>query len=698
MPNLRSLALITVLMFAICLPSHARRIALVVGNDAYQQIDALKNARNDAEAMARELQKVGFTVARATDVNRDGLHKAIDAFVAQVGKDDEAVFYYAGHGVQIDASPYLLPVDVRADSARQLVRDALPLESLLADLSRARYALVIVDACRNNPFMTRGVRSIGSERGLNPIEPPEGMAVIMSAGRGQTALDSLGPGDKSPNGLFAREFIRLMSVPGMQVRDLLLQVRDSVEKNAATIAHKQRPALIDESRGQFYFVPAETGRTQAVPVAENNAIELAFWNSVQDSSNVDELKLYLQRYPQGMFAELATVRIARLQTHAKDPVPGAVAGAGALAGNPEARRQMDLAQRGNAGAMAQLGNFYRDGRQGLTRDFALAKQWYEKGADLGNLDALSGLATLYERGWGVAADPAHAVVLYKRAAEGGDSCGMNNLGLAYAAGIGGLQRDLDQALAWYRRAAAIGNTFSMTNIGGLYASGKSVPRDDAEAVKWYQRAVAGGGALGMWKLADMYLTGRGGLSRDYGKAAELYRRVAEKGESAGFNGLAVLHLNGWGVVKDDAMAVQMYRKSMDLDDPRGIAGTGLMHQLGRGGLTQDLTKARELYERAAARNDNLALSNIAFFHLNGWAGVPKDPAKGVELLTRAADRDYARAMFHLGGIYKEGRFVPQDMQASRRWYERAASFGDEAAKKELGPVNTSSVHQRRARS
>lgn len=679
MPNVRSLVLITTLLFFACLPSHARRIALVVGNDAYQQIDALKNARNDAEAMARELQKVGFSVSRATDVNRDALHKAIDSFVAQVGKDDEAVFYYAGHGVQIDASPYLLPVDIRADSARQLVRDALPLDSLLADLSRARYALVIVDACRNNPFTSRGVRSIGTDRGLHPIEPPEGMAVIMSAGRGQTALDSLGPSDKNPNGLFAREFIRLMSVPGIQVRDLLLQVRDSVEKNAATIAHKQRPALIDESRGQFYFVPAEASRAQASPVVENNAVELAYWNSVQERGDVDELKLYLQRYPNGMFAELATVRIARLQTNSK----ASVSASGAVTDNPEVRRQLDLAQRGNAGAMSQLGNFYRDGRNGLPRDFAQAKQWYEKGADLGNLDALSGLATLYERGQGVSPDPAHAVVLYKRAAEGGDSRGMNNLGLAYFAGIGGLAQDTGKALDWYRRAAAIGNPYSMTHIGNAYASGKGVRRDDAEAVKWYQKAVAGGGAFGMWKLADMYLAGRGGLNRDYGKAAELYRRAADKGESAGFNGLAVLHLNGWGVVKDDTMAVQMYRKSMDLDDPRGIAGTALMHQLGRGGVTQDLAKARELYERAAARNDNMALNNIAFFHLNGWAGIQKDPTKALELWTRAADRDYSRSMFHLGSIYKEGRFVPQDLQLARKWYERAASFGDEAAKKEL---------------
>lgn len=679
MPNVRSLVLVTTLLFFACLPSHARRIALVVGNDAYQQIDALKNARNDAEAMARELQKVGFTVSRATDVNRDALHKAIDSFVAQVGKDDEAVFYYAGHGVQIDASPYLLPVDIRADSARQLVRDALPLDSLLADLSRARYALVIVDACRNNPFTSRGVRSIGSDRGLHPIEPPEGMAVIMSAGRGQTALDSLGPSDKNPNGLFAREFIRLMSVPGIQVRDLLLQVRDSVEKNAATIAHKQRPALIDESRGQFYFVPAEASRAQASPVVENNAVELAYWNSVQERGDVDELKLYLLRYPNGMFAELATVRIARLQANSK----ASASASGAVTDNPEVRRQLDLAQRGNAGAMSQLGNFYRDGRNGLARDFAQAKQWYEKGADLGNLDALSGLATLYERGQGVSPDPVHAVVLYKRAAEGGDSRGMNNLGLAYFAGIGGLAQDTGKALDWYRRAAAIGNPYSMTHIGNAYASGKGVRRDDAEAVKWYQKAVAGGGAFGMWKLADMYLAGRGGLNRDYGKAADLYRRAADKGESAGFNGLAVLHLNGWGVVKDDTMAVQMYRKSMDLDDPRGIAGTALMHQLGRGGVTQDLAKARELYERAAARNDNMALNNIAFFYLNGWAGIQKDPTKALELWTRAADRDYSRSMFHLGSIYKEGRFVPQDLQLARKWYERAASFGDEAAKKEL---------------
>ena len=317
--------------------AHAKRIALVIGNDGYLHTTKLVNARNDATSMAQALQAVGFTVTRHLDLNRQDLFRAVDAFAMSVRKDDEVVFYYSGHGVQIESAPYLLPIDIQATGTRQIERDALSLNALVNDLSAARYSLVIVDACRNNPFVETGKRSIGAERGLAPIEPPEGSAIVMSAGRGQTALDSLGTNDREKNGLFVREFMRHMRTPGLQVRDLLQKVRDDVEIKAASVNHKQRPAFFDESRGQFFFVPPKASASVSFPVPPATAtsaapaqgaeltVELAFWDSIKSSISPDDFEAYLRQFPQGRFIDLAKARRDRLVLALKAPVPVAAA-------------------------------------------------------------------------------------------------------------------------------------------------------------------------------------------------------------------------------------------------------------------------------------------------------------------------------------------------------------------------------------
>ena len=312
--------------------AQAKRIALVIGNDEYLNTTKLVNARNDATSMAQSLQAVGFTVTRHLDLNRQDLFRAVDAFAMSVRKDDEVVVYYSGHGVQIESASYLLPIDIQASSTRQIERDALSLNALVNDLSAARYSLVIVDACRNNPFADGGKRAIGAERGLAPIEPPEGSAIIMSAGRGQTALDSLGTNDREKNGLFVREFMRYMRTPGLQVRDLLLKVRDEVELKAASVNHKQRPAFFDESRGQFFFVPPQSSApiqgalgaplvTPSPPAQSAElTVELAFWDSIKLSSSSDDFDAYLRQFPQGRFIDLAKTRRERLLAARKAPM------------------------------------------------------------------------------------------------------------------------------------------------------------------------------------------------------------------------------------------------------------------------------------------------------------------------------------------------------------------------------------------
>ena len=240
------------------LEAQAARLAMVVGNDNYQNVTKLRNAGNDAKALAREFETAGFTVTRVLDATRDQLNDQIDGFLRRIDKGDEVVFFFSGHGSQPPGTgPFLLPVDIKVTSERAISRDGLSLEQLVDDLNRrARFSLVIIDACRDDPFReTTAGRSLPAGSGLARIEPPKGSMIIMAASKGQQALDRLSNSDTVPNGLFTRELIKQIRTPGLSASDMLKKVRTSVEGAAASVNHLQRPSLVDESSTDFFFFP-----------------------------------------------------------------------------------------------------------------------------------------------------------------------------------------------------------------------------------------------------------------------------------------------------------------------------------------------------------------------------------------------------------------------------------------------------------
>jgi len=234
--------------------SSARRMALVIGNDAYQSVSSLLNARSDARAMAKSLEAAGFKVTLRLDLPERAMKEALRGFRGEVQGGDEVVVFFAGHGVQLGAANYLLPIDIRGDSEEQVRDEAIPLQRILDDLSerKARFSLAIIDACRDNPFKTAG-RAIGG-RGLAPATAVSGQMVIFSAGAGQQALDRLGEKDKEPNGLFTRVFLKEMSRPGVSIDRVVRNVRNEVVEKAKTIGHEQVPALYDQTMGDFFFL------------------------------------------------------------------------------------------------------------------------------------------------------------------------------------------------------------------------------------------------------------------------------------------------------------------------------------------------------------------------------------------------------------------------------------------------------------
>jgi len=205
------------------------RVALVVGNSAYQSVPALANPVNDAKAIAAALRKVGFSEVREVyDANLATFAKALKDFGDLAAATDWAVVYYAGHGMELGGVNYLIPIDAKLEQQSHVEDETMPLSRVLGKVSLAsKMQLVILDACRNNPFVARmrstskSSRSIGS--GLASIEPESGVLVAYSARDGTTALD--GDGLNSP---FAEALGQYLTEPGLEIGLLFRKVRDAV--------------------------------------------------------------------------------------------------------------------------------------------------------------------------------------------------------------------------------------------------------------------------------------------------------------------------------------------------------------------------------------------------------------------------------------------------------------------------------------
>ena len=335
----RCLVIVGALVFLLgCSAVHARRVALVIGNDNYQQVTRLEKAGNDADAMARELAAAGFEVRKHRDLDFKQMVVAFEAFFDQIKGGDEVAVFYAGHGVQTDRGSYLLPTDVEGDTQSQIEKVSYSVNGLLEELDKVkpRFSLIIVDACRDNPLRSRG-RTIGVARGLNAPDLARGQMVVFSAGKNQKALDSLNDKDANPNGVFTREFIARMRRPGLNVEALALEVKNSVERLARTVNHDQRPLIVNDSTGEFYFFGPGgtngngTATTQGQALASEAAREDQFWQDTKAPDNIEGYEAYLSTYPGGRYAGLARANISRLRAR-----PGATAAPATVPSNTAA--------------------------------------------------------------------------------------------------------------------------------------------------------------------------------------------------------------------------------------------------------------------------------------------------------------------------------------------------------------------------
>jgi uncharacterized caspase-like protein len=302
------------------------RLALIIGNSSYKSAP-LRNPVNDVRLMEQSLKDAGFTVLKAENASLRDMRRLVRDFGDKLkANGGVGLFYFAGHGVQVRGENYLVSVDSDIRAEDEVAEDSVNTSLVLEKMQTAgnRMNIVILDACRNNPF---AASSRSAVNGLAAVNAPSGTLVAYSTSPGSVAYDGNGA-----NSLYTQYLATALRQPGSRIEDVFKDVRAAVRKETG---NKQTPWENTALEGQFYFKPALPAQSAAVAptmtapasMPPTNASEIAFWDSIKNSPNPAELQAYIKQYPQGTFVSLAKARMDYLrsvQTVASDAAVGSL--------------------------------------------------------------------------------------------------------------------------------------------------------------------------------------------------------------------------------------------------------------------------------------------------------------------------------------------------------------------------------------
>jgi len=325
----------------------AQRVALVIGNGAYASLaPTLPNPPRDAAAISAALTELGFTVDTVVDGTKIAMDDALARLSREARTADVVLLFYAGHGIQDQGRNYLAPVDATLGDETDLRRRFIRLDDVLDDLSSAKGArILLLDACRDNDAVealrtaVTPSRAAGVTRGLARVTAADGQLVAFATQPDRVATD--GDGQNSP---FTTALVKHIKTPGIELRTVLTRVRGDV---ATATNSDQIPEVTDSLLGEIYLssapadagaaapspapapapappvaeTPATTPPTEAAtetptPPAGSSAEARAAWDAVKDTTSVAVLKTFLSHYPEGLYADFATARIAELEAEA----------------------------------------------------------------------------------------------------------------------------------------------------------------------------------------------------------------------------------------------------------------------------------------------------------------------------------------------------------------------------------------------
>lgn len=342
------------------------RVALVIGNADYR-VDPLDNPVNDARLVAKSLEQAGFAVTLRENLARTALVDTLRGFGNKLNENTIAVLYYAGHGLQLRDHNYLIPVDAEIRSEDEIPLAGVDLGFILGRMShaRSRINIVILDACRNNPFAGKSGPRV---QGLAPMDAPVGTLLGFATAPGKLAADSAG----GAHSAYARHLARHILAPGLPVEQVFKRVREGVVGDTQGL---QVPWESSSLQGEFAFVPGSGSQTASTTATVDEArAELAFWQSIEASRNADEFRAYLRQYPSGRFAALAQTRVAALAPPPAAPQPNTVTSA-ALPVPPSLLPKPGDTWRYRVQDQFRLGDLFLTARADQVSDQGVAETW-----------------------------------------------------------------------------------------------------------------------------------------------------------------------------------------------------------------------------------------------------------------------------------------------------------------------------------
>ncbi|RCW89009.1 caspase family protein [Paracoccus lutimaris] len=619
------------------------RVALVIGNSDYQAVGALENPRNDALDISVALEGLGFDVILGRDLTREGMLRTTGEFAEAARDADVALFYYAGHGFQVGGQNYLIPTDAAITRATEAVTETVAITDILRAMGQAKgLKLVILDACRDNPFgaTLAGDPALGS--GLARIGTEADFLFVYATQPGNVAYDGTGR-----NSFFTGALLNHLYTPGQQISELMIAVRRDVmtatggqqvpwENSSLTrqfafdtsppglseesLFYQVASSLRDEALMSLYLdrypqgahvgdalAYLETGtRTRSLDMTNPEAEAEKLWTLAQRSRIRPLLQVYLDRYPKGSHADEARQLLAllpdlddttpgalcdRLATHPRDATAG-------NSGVPYERLQQNAvaAIRACSAAVTQSPNLPHyiallARATAASGDLSRAIDLYQTAAARGDLRAMVSLAQLKESGNGMAQDIPGAMALYEQAAAGGSSDAMINLAVTLFEGKD-LPKDADRAIALLRRASDEGSAKATFNLGVLAQDGAVGKPGDA--LDYFRRA-ARDGEYDSYRAAAILLDEGRGVARDPGEAANLLLRgAAEDGGAV----LADLTRNAAEWSKDTIAQVQLRLAAAglyasDVDGQPGPAFNAALEQWRGGGFDAEILTDRD---------------------------------------------------------------------------------------------------------
>lgn len=726
----------------------ASRVALVIGNSAYQHVEQLPNPANDALLIAEKLWESGFEVIETIDADRETMLADLATFRSRLRDGSEALFFYAGHGVQIDGRNYLLPVSVAPSSLEDLRAQSVDAQ-LFVDImggSGARLNIVLLDACRNNPFVdinaenvddiaTRAI-TIGQsrddvQRGLRLLsEASSGGLAEMTAGDNETMISFAtapgavafdGGGRHSP---YTEAISENIDEPGIELAELFRRVRGGVRERTDG---KQIAWTTSTLENPFYFKPDTTDLRSATTglgaegdtlggLPPQRIVDRVFWRAIRDSNRLDAFEAYLRTRPDGAFVEEATARIV------------------ALGGDPDAVRYVNPALPPLTSQTSRFQSVYKAdvvdrldrgqnaiaiGVGSLEIEFSDqdSDRWVyvERAPRLGEIRKADGTPVDQN-----SVHYVHAGDVSKFEPHVGSNGGLEALE-GTVLGQGGATEPVRVDIETYVDACDMlaGNPYDSERVtagtrqfildrnfeGAIIVCELAVARYPEvvrfwaqlarayraagrydQARDWQVKAVDAGYVNAMVYLGQMHLDGQG-VTEDYNRAYELFEMAAEAGDSAALTALAWVHRAGVGVPQDYAIARNFYLRGATRRNDWAMTNLAEFYQKGLG-VERDPKEAERWYLLAAQSGELTAQTRLARMYQDG-DGIPQDFEKARFWFETAASRGVPNGITRLGIMYENGQGFSADIETAARLYTRAAHAGDGEAYFRLGRLYAS---------